>query len=146
MTAPLVVAIVAAVASLLAAGFAFRSARDARASANRINSRNHRVAALDRDASELREAFKEVLEATTTPQSGHTWWAIKVISATEILPSCRASTDELEEASLGLQAVVRKEKSDEPGELAVAITVLRGAYKAAQLELEAARNAALAED
>lgn len=146
MTAALVVAIVAAVASLLGAGFAYRSARDARASANRINSRNHRVAALDRDASELREAFRGVLEATTTPQDGHTWWAVKVISATEILPSCRASTGELEEASLGLQAVARKKKSDEPGELAVAITVLRGAYKSAQLQVEARRNAVLAED
>lgn len=89
---------IAALASITAALFSRASAKHARISAERVNGVNQRIAALDQDSQELRDAYKQVTLAWATSRGKA--GAVALAADLEVLRACRASDD-----SLGVRAV-----------------------------------------
>lgn len=97
----IVVAVIAALASITGARFARSSAKHAQESARLVNGVNQRVAALDRDADELRAAYKEAVNAVANFQSAEL--AIPAGASLEVLAACKGASFELQEVALRLQ-------------------------------------------
>jgi hypothetical protein len=87
------VAVIAAIASFAAARSSASSAARSQRSAERVNGVNQRIAALDRDAEELREAYKNVASAWSTARGPA--GAVALAAELEVLRACRASDDRL---------------------------------------------------
>src|SRR5690606_29149260 len=128
METPIAIAIIAAVASVLGAVLAGRSARQARRSAEVINSRNHQIAMLDRDAEELRAAYMMTVERVGTP-AGRTHYLGAVVAACELLMACRAADDTLRQSAEALGDAVNANTADKLGEV---MRELREAYSGCQ--------------
>ncbi len=95
---PLILAIIAAAVSIVAAVFSRGSATEARESAEMLNSRAHRIARLDAESDELREAFKEYASQLGKFSSAKD--ALSIMAALEVLAACQATTPELEAAAI----------------------------------------------
>lgn len=153
METALLVAIIAAAASLISALVSWRSAKSSSVSAHRALSVNHQVAAIDRDADELRNAFQLVAERLGTYGDGPASMTFTggVVGALESLIACRAADAEIEKTALGLQNQVlasyralRKGlgAGTVPGD--TSLKDVRTAYKGCQKALEAKRQSILA--
>lgn len=150
----LVVAIIAAAASLVSAFVSWRSAKSSSLSARQALSVNHQVAAIDRDADELRTAFQLVAEKMSVYGEGPAsmTWVGGVIGALESLIACRAADVKVEERALALQnqiianyklrGKIRTEASEPVGN--ASLKDVRAAYKGCQEALEAKRQSILA--
>jgi hypothetical protein len=95
---PITVALIGALVSIVAAFIASRGATSARKSSEALNSRTHRIARLDAQASELREAYKAYLLEFGRFES--TQLAAPTMVTLEVLIACQAVTPELEKAAL----------------------------------------------
>lgn len=103
---PVVVAVIAAIASVFASLRAREQASAARASAEMLDSRAHRIARIDREVEELREAYKEyalAMGAMKQPSDGG-----RVMAALEVLASCQAVDLLLSTAALKQSDVVAR--------------------------------------
>lgn len=95
---PITVAIAGAIVSIVAAVLSSRGASKARKSAETLNSRAHRIARLDAESEELREAYKAyVLEFGRFET---TQLAAPTMATLEALMACQRATPELEKVSL----------------------------------------------
>lgn len=103
---PIIVAVIAAAASLLAARASAKSAVRAQRSSERVNGVNQRIAALDRDAEELREAYKRVASAWSTARGSA--GAVALNAELEVLRACRASNERLDEEATRLAEFVSR--------------------------------------
>lgn len=140
METALLIAIIAAAASLTSAIVSGRSARSARLSASKTLNVNHKVAAIDRDSDELRNAFQAVAERLGTHGGSGQAYVGSVLGALESLMACRAADDEIEKYASMLQNQVASRSA---AEAAVSIKDVRIAYTACQKALEATREATL---
>lgn len=98
MWIPVVVAIIAAVASVIASVKARAQAKAAQSSAEMLDSRSHRIARIDREVEELREAYKAYalsMGEMRSPKDGG-----RVMAALEVLAACQAATPSLSEAAM----------------------------------------------
>lgn len=94
MPTALWVAILAAVVSTIAAVIAAMESRRARAAAETINSRNHQIAVIDRDADELRSGFASFVSAFASKEPLRPEWGISVLVAGELAMACRGADSE----------------------------------------------------
>lgn len=94
----------ALVTSLIAARASRTSARHVRDGVERVNSVNQRIAALDRDAEELRDAYKAAVSAMANFRSQDA--GREAMASLEVLSTCRATDDDLEEVATRLQKSV----------------------------------------
>ncbi|MFJ6155759.1 hypothetical protein ACIQF8_20245 [Pseudarthrobacter sp. NPDC092184] len=140
METALVVAIIAAAASVVSAAVAALSARSSRLSANHALSVNHHVASVDRDAEELREAFKLVMDRFSTYDVASVADLKAMMGALEGLMGCRGASKELEGCGHEFQMNLAGRKF---GANEVGIKQLRKAYTACQDELQAKRDSIL---
>ncbi|MGP9031498.1 hypothetical protein ACT17S_00285 [Glutamicibacter mysorens] len=95
---PIAVAIIAAMVSLIAALASYKQATNARKSAEKLDSRAHRIARIDTQVDELREAFKSYADALgqmRVPSDGG-----RVMGALEVLSACAGATPKLQQAAL----------------------------------------------
>lgn len=93
MDVALTVAIVAALASVVGAVIAYRSAR-------KIASESHGVAAIDRQTDQMVEAFDKFIEAFADARDSNK--QLQVCARIDQLAACTASTQELEK---GLRSI-----------------------------------------
>lgn len=128
---PIVVAVIAAAASLLAAWASAKSAARAQRSSERVNGVNQRIAALDRDAEELREAYKRVAIAWSTARGSA--GAVALAAELEVLRACRASDDRLDAAASEMADFVNRgvQTGDSMG-FSGMVEGLRAAYRHCQ--------------
>ena len=93
----IVVAVIAALASIVAANLSYRSSIRASKSAGAIADRNQRLAALDREADQLRADFASFLSATGEAHgpTGQT----RLLAADAVLGANPRCSDELREAA-----------------------------------------------
>lgn len=126
---PITVAVIGALVSVGAAAVAGYGAAAARKSAETLSSRAHRIARLDAEAEELREAFKAYaleMGKLTKPTGG-----LPVMAALEVLAACQAVTPELESAAMAnIDGITRASMTGNAE--GVDPTPVRLAYKAAQ--------------
>ncbi|QJW36466.1 hypothetical protein [Cellulosimicrobium protaetiae] len=101
MDVQLVVAVIAALASIAAALVSWNSQRRATAGARAIASVNHRVAALDREEERLRADFVAFLDAVGSVQELHDIG--RVLGTGEILAANPRCTRELREAVMDIR-------------------------------------------
>lgn len=90
---PVVVALIAAVASIFAASRSRSQATKAQKSAEMLDSRAHKIARIDREVEELREAYKAYalsMGEMHSPKDGG-----RVMAALEVLAACQATSVEL---------------------------------------------------
>lgn len=136
---PIVVAVIAAAASLLAARASAKSAVRAQRSSERVNGVNQRIAALDRDAEELREAYKRVAIAWSTARGSE--GAVALAAELEVLRACRASDDRLDaEASKMTDFVNRGVQTGSSAGFSKVVEGLRAAYRHCQGVIAAERE------
>lgn len=127
----IVVAVIAAGASLLAARASARSALRAQASSERVNGVNQRIAALDRDAEELRDAYKRVAVAWSAVRGSA--GAVALAAEVEVLRACRATDDELDlVASRIADFVSRGVQTGDSQGFGEVVDALRVAYRRCQ--------------
>lgn len=126
---------IAAIASIAAALVSTASAKQARVSAERVNSVNLRITALDRDSEELRTAYKQFLDATHKVRGRDD--VLSLLAEVEILSACRASSVELSHAADAVATLLSKGwNADAPFDgLGQKIFVLRGAYQDCQAKI-----------
>lgn len=128
---PIVVAVIAAAASLLAARASAKSAVRAQRSSERVNGVNQRIAALDRDAEELRGAYKQVATAWSTARGSA--GAVGLAAELEVLRACRASDDRLDaEATKMADFVNSAVQTGNSIDFSKAVEGLRAAYRHCQ--------------
>lgn len=94
---PIAVAIAGAIVSIIAAFLANHGATNARKSAEALNSRAHRIARLDVESEELREAFKAFV--SEFGKFASTKEAAPVLAALEVIMACQGATPALEKAA-----------------------------------------------
>lgn len=125
--APIIVAVIAAAASLLAARASAKSA----VRSERVNGVNQRIAALDRDAEELREAYKRVASAWSTARGSA--GAVALAAELEVLRACRASNERLDkEATKLAEFVSRGVQTGNSVGFSKVVDDLRAAYRHCQ--------------
>ena len=139
-TIVLVVGIIAAVASIFGAVVSAASARGARRSADAINSKNHQLAAIDRDAAELRETFSTFVKSLIDPGLQEPYRSGAALANGELLIASRAANSAMESYTNALTtAMVRKDVST----VGEDISSLTAAYAECQEILEVRREALL---
>ncbi|WP_417373427.1 hypothetical protein [Glutamicibacter protophormiae] len=137
-----IVAVIAAAASFVAALLASRQALRARKSAEQLDSRAHRIARIDRQSEELREAYLRFATSLGSyAQDGHLG---QVRAALEVLAACSGSTEALRGQVIG-QAKLLSMSGSQGVRVGVEPSMIREAYMEAQ-ELLADKRQAEATD
>ena len=138
MDTPVVIAIIAAGASLAGAGMAFYGAHRARESANQTNTLNHQIAVIDRDVDELRSAYRGFMESIGS--AGSAKGGAALLGTLELLMASRAASQAIERHAAAIGQAMAARKSDG---LDAEIKALRVAYTECQTGLESRRMALL---
>jgi hypothetical protein len=128
-------AFASALAAITAAIIAARQASNARRSAALLDSRSHRIALIDAQASELREAYKNVVRSLN--DMADPLKTTGTAPALEILAACDGASAELVEAAdrsrdAILQTVTMGQVQDNTG---FDLGTLRAAYRSSQARL-----------
>ena len=129
---PISVAIIAAVVSLIAASASYRQASKARNSEEKLDSRAHRIARIDREIEELREAFKALMGIFGNYSDPE--YTSKCMALLEMLSASQGATPALETAAhkLSSEMAMTRFRTSPAG---LDPTKLRAAYKQAQTAL-----------
>lgn len=124
MWIPVLVAVIAAGASAFAAVQSRRSAGAARASSERIDSRRHAIAALDRDAETFSSALDSFLASCGSVRSDAD--IVPLVFAGEQLRAHHKTSEQLDAAVVVLQGAIRDSLRDGRSEDSV-VAVLKAA-------------------
>lgn len=130
------VALIAALASILAASRSRTQAVKAQESAEKLDSRAHRIARIDREVEELREAYKAYAMAMGEMKKPTD--AGRVMATLEVLASCQAANLRLTSAALKQSDVMARVIALGTAE-GVSMEHVRGAYRSVQKSLATRR-------
>lgn len=129
---PIAVAIIAAIVSLIAALASHKQATSARKSAEKLDSRAHRIVRIDREVEELRESFKALMAIFGNYSDPE--YTSKCMALLEMLSASQGATPELEKAAENLSGEMARARF-RPSPAGLDPTELRAAYKQAQTAL-----------
>lgn len=152
MEISLIVALIAALASLSGAVMAFIAARHAQQSAQQINNLNLDIARLDKNADELRDAYKALTESMGARSLTSDQGAM-IAGAAAALAGCLGASEELRKACENVEndvEIVYKLSRQFPEKLADSLhttppKALRDAYYECQQRIAAERKKLLAQ-